>query len=72
MPKVAISESGEWPRRVRGHSFVQWHARDAPHGIDTAARHKLEERAGQARATKHAPFKLQVERKMAPGEGLFS
>src|SRR5579864_4293287 len=31
-----------------------------------------EERAGQARATMHAPFKRQVERKMAPGEGLFS
>jgi hypothetical protein len=31
-----------------------------------------EERAGQARATMHAPFKRQVERKMTPGEGLFS
>ena len=31
-----------------------------------------EERAGQARATMHAPFKRQVERKVAPGEGLFS
>jgi hypothetical protein len=26
-PKVAISESDEWPRRFRGHSFVQWFAR---------------------------------------------
>src|SRR5580692_10780177 len=31
-----------------------------------------EERAGQARTTMHAPFKRQVERKMAPSEGLFS
>src|SRR5580704_817181 len=31
-----------------------------------------EERAGQARSTMHAPFKRQVERKMAPGEELFS
>ena len=31
-----------------------------------------EERAGQARATMHAPFKRQVERKVALGEGLFS
>ena len=31
-----------------------------------------EERAGQARATMHAPFERQVERKMTPGEGLFS
>jgi hypothetical protein len=27
---------------------------------------------GQARATMHAPFERQVERKMTPGEGLFS
>src|ERR1700693_1587469 len=26
-PKVAFSESYEWPRRFRGHSFVQWFAR---------------------------------------------
>ena len=31
-----------------------------------------EDRAGQARATMHAPFERQVERKMTPGEGLFS
>src|SRR5579864_1077891 len=29
-------------------------------------------RAGQARATMHAPFERQVERKVRPGEGLFS
>src|ERR1700680_2486572 len=28
--------------------------------------------AGQARATMHAPFKRQVERKMTPAEGSFS
>jgi hypothetical protein len=39
---------------------------------EALGRWRGEERAGQARATIHAPFKRQVERKITPGEGLFS